>query len=174
MKQARDNQVVASGPEFHTSDVKTPQRASRNLDQYDGESEILVNETEELPDTQAAYNAVMAFMEEPVTIRIQKSSEKYAPNVVQCWVNGKGAEQFVNGKWMQCGWLPINHNVITRRKYVEVLARARQESIATRVVEHKDSEENHADRFTSTKYPFSVIQDTPAGHEWLSQVLQGN
>jgi len=172
MKQARDNPVVASGPEFHSSDIKTPQRAARNLDQYEGESEILVNETPSTPDSQEAYNTLLAFMEEPVTIRIQKSNEKYAPDTMRCWVNGKGAEQFVNGKWMQCGWLPVGHTVTTRRKYVEVLARSKQESVATRVVKHEQSEENFADRYTSTKYPFSVLNDTPQGHEWLSNVLQ--
>lgn len=171
--QAKDSPISTGSKEFHTDEVKITQRKARNLD-LPPESETLIDVSDGLRADDAAYHSELAFMEEPVTIRIQPSMEKFAPKVVQCWVNGKGAEQLTNGKWMQCGWLPVNHVVTTRRKYVEVLARAKQEGISTRVVKHEDSEDNFADRYTSMKYPFSVLSDAnPRGHEWLSRILMG-
>lgn len=166
---AKNNPVSTGKREFESGDVKINQRAARNLD-LPSEPESIVSLDGGTQD--ADYFATLAFMEEPVAIRIQKSSEKFAPNVVDCWVQGRGAEQLQNGKWMVCGWLPVNHTVITKRKYLEVLARAKHDSIQTRVVKHEDSEENFADPYSSSKYPFSVLQDAnPRGHEWLSRVL---
>lgn len=173
MSNAKNNPVNQPGKEFHTSDVPVGQRGSRNLDTFDNDEEPLVALADGLADSDAAYMGALAFMEEPVKINISKSHEKRAPNVVQCFVNGKGAEQLVNGKWAQCGWLPVGKPVITKRKYVEVLARARQETISTRVVEHKEFEENLADRDAGVKYPFSVMEDrNPRGTDWLSTILQ--
>lgn len=154
--------------EKNTEDMKVGQRDSVNLDLPRESEDIVSLETIAEQD----YIDELAFMEETVMIRINKSSEKFAPNVVDCWANGRGAEQFINGKWAVCGWLPVNTVVTTKRKYVEVLARSKQESIQTRVVKHEDREENHADRFTNLKYPFSVISDkSPRGAEWLTRIL---
>lgn len=167
---AKNNQVIKSGRESHSDDVKTGQRGSRNLD-LPVENETLIALSDGLEDSDEAYHAALKFMEEPVTIRISPSSEKNAPTTVQCWVNGKGAEQLQKGKWMQCGWLPIGHTVVTRRKYVEVLARAKSENVSTRVVKHENREDNMADRVASTKYPLSILQDSPQGHEWFGRIL---
>lgn len=168
---AKDNQVFATGSEFHSNDVKVRGRKPRNLDVDDNES--LVSTVEGLPASDSAYMAELAFLEEPVTIRISPSSEKNPARTVQCWVNGKGAEQLTNGRWMQCGWLPVGHIVTTRRKYVEVLARAKGETVSTRVVQHGEFEENFADRTASLKYPFSILKDeNPRGIEWLQGILQ--
>lgn len=170
MNQAKNNPVNKAQREFESADVKLNQRAAVDITKP-RESESYAEIESVTADTNID---LLAFMEEPVTIRIQKSSEKYAPNVVDCWVNGKGAEQFINGKWMVCGWLPVNHIVTTRRKYLEVLARAKVDSLQTEVRKHEDREDNMAIPYTSSKYPFSVIEDrNPLGHEWLSRVLQG-
>lgn len=153
--------------EKNTTEMHIGQRDSVDLDAPRESESIVALETAVNQD----YISDLAFMEEPVTIRINKSAEKYAPNVVDCWANGRGAEQFINGKWVVCGWLPVNAMVITKRKYVEVLARAKQDSIQTRVVKHEDHEENHADRYTSLKYPFSPINDSARGAAWLDKIL---
>ena len=167
---AKNNQVVKGQRETHSEDVKIGQRGSRDLN-LPVESESLIALGEGLEDNPEAYHEALSFMEEPVTIIISKSSEKNAPTTVQCWVNGKGAEHYRNGKWLQCGWLPIGQRVTTRRKYVEVLARARGETISTRVVKHENHEDNLADRTASTKYPFSVQGDSAKGGEWLNTIL---
>lgn len=166
---AINNQVKRQyNREKSTEDMKVGQRDSVNLDMPRDSEEIAIAETTIGQD----YVDEINFMEEPVTIRINKSAEKYAPNVVDCWTNGRGAEQFINGKWAVCGWLPVNTVVTTKRKYVEVLARAKQESIQTRVVKHEDHEDNFADRYTNLKYPFSVISDpSRRGAEWLTRIL---
>lgn len=167
MNHAKNNPVNRPGRELHTDDMEVGQRPAVNLD--------LPREAESILPVEGAlssdYLEELAFNEEPVTINIQKSSEKFAPNVVDCWCGGRGAEQFINGKWAVCGWLPVNKPVTTRRKYVEVLARSKQDSIQTRTIKHEESEDNFADRYTNTKYPFSVLRDSEKGHQWLSKVL---
>lgn len=167
---AKNNPVNRSQREFESADVKMDQRAAVDMSAPREREEIAAVESV----IDASYFDELAFMEEPVTIRIQKSTEKFAPNVVDCWVNGKGAEQFTNGKWMVCGWLPVGHPVITKRKYLEVLARAKVDSIQTEVTKYEDREDNKAIPYTSSKYPFQVIQDNnQRGGEWLSRVLMG-
>ena len=120
------------------------------------------------------YAQAIAFNEQPMTIRVEKSSEKYAPKTVDCWVNGKGIEIFHNGKWLVTGYIPVGVNITTRRKYVEVLARSKPEAIET---QHDDATvekpNNHIALHTSTKYPFTVVHDAnPAGAQWLTHILQ--
>ena len=167
---AKNNQVFKGSRETNSEDIKVGQRGSRNID-VAPENETLIALSDGLEDSDEAYHAALSFMEQPVKIRISPSAEKNAPTTVQCWVNGKGAEHFRNGKWLQCGWLPVGQEVVTRRKYVEVLARSRLESVSTRVVKHENREENMADRTASTKYPVSILQDTAEGHEWFSRIL---
>lgn len=172
MTNASDKPAVRqyNRKEVHTGDLEVGQRTSVNLD-LPRESESIIGIDENLDQDDLA---ALAFMEEPITIVIQKSSEKFAPNVVDCWVNGRGAEIFDEGlgKWMVCGWLPVGKPVTTRRKYVEVLARAKPETIETEVRKYEDREDNIAHRNVSTKYPFSVLQDkNPKGYAWLTKVI---
>lgn len=168
------NNVVVSSNELNTADVKVGQRKSRKLDVIE-DDEPMVALAEGIEDDPEAYAEAIAFMEEPITIRVNvptQADDKHPPRTVQCWVNGKGAEQFTNGKWMQCGWLPLNYTVTTRRKYVEVLARAKQENISTRVIQHRDSEENIADRIAIGKYAISILNDnSPKAQEWIRTII---
>ena len=159
-----------SAKEIHTDDLEVGQYDAVNLDKERTSDIVLPVDGEQLDTDQ--YLRSMKFYEEPMTISIHRSADKFPAPVVDLWVDGKGAEQFVNGKWMICGWLPVGVPCITKRKFVEVLARAKTDSVQTRVVKHENHEDNLADRTTSTKYPFSVIQDSnPMGHQWLSKVL---
>lgn len=126
---------------------------------------------EKTPDVE--YFEALQFAEEPISIRIERSAEKFAPNSVDCWVNGIGAEIMINGKWVQCGYLPVGHVVTTKRKYVEVLARSKQDTVQTAVLKHEDFEENTNPISTSQKVPFSVIRDAnPRGAEWLTKLIR--
>lgn len=127
------------------------------------------------PDTlNKEYAEALAFAEEPVEIYIHPTGQKNAPIVIDCWVNGKGAEVFVNGQWHQFGCLPIAKNVITRRKYVEVLARSKIDTINT---EHENPGEaempkNVIRRATSANCSFQVVGDrNPKGGEWLRGLM---
>lgn len=176
---AKDNQVIATGKEHNSSDYKPQQRKARNLDVAQ-DDEPMIALAEGLADDDETYAAELAFLEEPLKIMIMVPTmpgDKHPPRTVQCWVNGKGAEQLTNGKWMQCGWLPLGVPVVTRRKYVEVLLRSKTDMIHTEVIHQGEgvsaSEQNIARRLTSGKYTLSVLADqSPRAHEWLSTLAQ--
>lgn len=173
MSDAKNNPVNTGKKEMTTDDVKLNAREPRRIDVIsDVQESIIALDDAPILTSQESYLAELAFMEEPMLIRINPSTEKRPAAVCPCWVNGKGAEMFVNGKWMQNGWLPIGTPVMTRRKYVEVLARAKQESVSIRVEEFNGEKLNFADRNPNMRYGFSVLQDqNPRGAEWLTQIL---
>lgn len=103
----------------------------------------------------------LMFMEELVKIRIEPLTEKNPRKIVDLYVNGKAE------------WVPVGRPWIMRRKYVEVLARSKPMSIQTK---HEQPEEsldprNEVIRSLSSQFPFSVLQDTPRGIEWLNKIL---
>lgn len=121
----------------------------------------------------AEYAEALAFAEEPVTIRVERSAEKFAPHVIDCWCNGKGAEVFMNGRWVETKAIPVGMPVTTKRKYVEILARSVVHTINTNVTQEKDSERNEVDRYPSSKAPFSVLKDdNPKGQAWLTNLVR--
>ncbi|MDP3908887.1 MAG: hypothetical protein Q8Q14_00710 [Gemmatimonadales bacterium] len=159
-------------PEFHTADIGIEQKPAIES------REDLVDEVITAPEDvlKAEYAAALKFNEEPVTIRIERSSEKFAPLVVDCWCNGKGAEVLINGRWVETAYLPIGVPVTTKRKYVEILARSKIDSVQTKV-EDRDSEKprNLVERFTSSRAPFSVLEDrNPKGAAWLTGIVRFN
>lgn len=156
--------------ELHTGDIKIEQKPSIE-DREDLENEIAVAPPDVLKKD---YQDQLAFMEEPVTIRVERSSEKYAPHCIDCWCNGKGAEILMNGKWVETKAIPVGIPVTTKRKYIEILARSKITSVQTR---HEDKTveqpRNFVDRYTSSRAPFSVIEDkSPRGAEWLTNLVR--
>ena len=120
-----------------------------------------------------SYQDELAFGEDPVTIRLERSGEKNAPQTIPCWVNGKGAEVEINGRWVELGYLPVGVILTTKRKYVEVLARSKVDNISTKVAQLADSERNEIERSTHAHAPFSVIKDAnPRGAEWLTNLVR--
>jgi hypothetical protein len=120
------------------------------------------------------YAAELAFNEEPVLIVLQQSGEKNAPPFVPCFVNGKGCEILINGRFVSTGYFPVGVKLITRRKYVEVLARSKVTNVRTK---HDDAtHENPQNRIERTVYanaPFTVLEDkNPKGAEWLANLIR--
>jgi hypothetical protein len=172
---AKNAPISRGRKEVNTGDMPIAQKGAVDLDNIQrGESLIEV-----APDITKddEYQAALAFMEEPVTIRIENNSNADFPEThVPCAVNGKGAEVFQNGQWIQMTWLPIGYPLIVKRKYVEVLARSKSDSIRTH---HDDATverpRNTLHRHSRSNYPLSIIEDkNPKGHEWLSRVLMGH
>jgi len=167
--------------------VNTPVRRQRETTSADfpigQKPDILLRDGESIPREQVIvsmdtplendYAAQLKFAEEPVTILIYPSREKNAPIVVDCWVNGKGAEVFVNGQWHAFNCLPVNIAVTTKRKYVEVLARSKIDTINTMVDDATvENPANRINRVTSSSAVFTVIGDTnPKGVEWLKRLM---
>lgn len=162
--------VKTTGNEIHTADLQTAEPPQADIEHR---SETIIPVDKPLDRD---YAAALAFMEDPITIRIEPSDEENAPVVVDCWVNGKGAEVLdsVTGKFMEINCLPIGQPIVTKRKYVEVLARSRSD----RVVTHEENTRPdpgkdgwRLERRTLRKTLFSVIHDpSPKGHEWLTRL----
>lgn len=164
--------------EIHTGDMATTQKPDVDLTLggtiIHGEALPNIAQEQEL---MASHNALLAFGEEPMHIRIEDNSQADFPEThVQVLVQGENAEVFQNGRWLKIGWLPIGVELITKRKYVEVLARSRIDSIRT---VHDDATverpRNTIRRATKAQYPLSIIQDNnPMGREWLSRIMMGH
>ena len=118
----------------------------------------------------------LAFNEEPITIRLEPSTEKNAPTSYPIWVNGKGAEVYQNGRWDEIAYLPVGKVITTRRKYVDVMIRAKFDAITTDVSDpESENPRNAIRRFTSAVHSFSVIEDrNPRGVAWLSEMRRRN
>lgn len=147
--------------EISTADMEIGQRADL-LIPNDGP---LVREREEIAAVDSPPNKSqldeLAFMEERVTIRIEPSADRFAKQVVDVYVNGVPE------------WIPVGQPYTVKRKYVEVLARAKQETISTVSGSTNDEDPvNRIQRFNSSKYPFTVINDpSPRGAAWLTRLL---
>ena len=156
--------------EVHTSEMKVGQKAAIILNDEPIDHEQIVVPVDD--PFQGDQLQLLAFAEEPIKIMISQSNEKNAPIVHDAWVNGKGAEVYMNGKWLELGYLPVGKIVITKRKYAEVFARSKIDAVTTEVIQEKDSEQNIVNTRTSSKVPFSVLQDNnPLGAEWLQRLM---
>lgn len=103
-----------------------------------------------------------AFYEEAVEVEILPTENPHAEQVIQLQCNG--VNQF----------LLRGVPVMVKRKFVEILARAKTENIAT--PEFIDGNGNRSTRITKSqglRYPFRVMRDAnPKGREWLETVMR--
>lgn len=156
--------------EVHTGDLAIAEAPDADIEQR---SETIIPVDKPL---EADYAEALAFMEDPITIRIEPSDEENAPIVIDCWVNGKGAEVLdtLTGKFMEINCLPIGQPIITKRKYVEVLARSRTDRVTSQEeTAHPDVGRDgfKVQRRSQRKNMFSVLEDkNPRGREWLNRI----
>lgn len=103
-----------------------------------------------------SYAEELAFMEEVLEVQLSESTNPNDENIV--YVSNNGISQyFIRGRIQQ-----------VKRKFVEVLARAKQTNVTTEEV----NREVVLRRQTSLKYPFQVIYDpNPKGPAWLKGIL---
>lgn len=153
--------------EIHTSDIKINQKPAISDDPSLRDSEIIV--AEQMPNKDWADE--MAFNEELVKIRISRSTEKNAPGSYPFWVNGKGCEVLMNGRWVEMIYIPVNQVVTTKRKYLAVMASAKFDNVTTDVGNPGDGGDvvkNRVVRETSASVALSVIEDlNPRGADWF-------
>ena len=148
-------------PELHTGDLSVGQAPDLILPDLNTK---LAREPEAIVAVDSPmendHMKELAFMEEPVTIRLERSNEKFAPELVDVYVNGR------------VEWIPVGRPYTVARKYVEVLLRAKADNVQTIAGKVGDENpENRITRFTSSKYPFSVIQDnSPRGAAWMTRI----
>lgn len=161
---------VPKRKEIHTADLPMAEAPAATMEER---AEVIIPVDKPLDK---GYASALAFMEEPITIRIEPSDEENAPIVVDCWVNGKGAEVMdtLTGKFMEINCLPIGQPIITKRKYVEVLARSRTDRVTSQEeTAHPDVGRDgfKVQRRSQRKNMFSVLEDkNPKGREWLNRI----
>lgn len=102
----------------------------------------------------------LAFMEEYLVINIHETGEKGAENPVVLGVNGRQVA-ILRGS-----------DTLVKRKYVELLLRAKPEAINTRITRGGDGEpRNHIDKKRALKHPFSINMDrNPRGRAWAQKI----
>lgn len=102
----------------------------------------------------------LAFMEERVMIRVHPTSEKNAVQVIETFNDGV-PQRFVRGHWTIC-----------KRKFVEVLARAKPFSVATPEITDGNGDRTTAIQTTNGQlYPFEMRDSNPHGQAWLMHIL---
>lgn len=104
---------------------------------------------------------IEAFMNEMVTIVVNAPHDPDEPMLVQVGVNG--VNQFI----------PRGEPIAVKRKYVEVLARAKRTDFAQNLDERLgETAFNQVRPMHSLRFPFSMIHDpNPNGGAWLTAVL---
>jgi hypothetical protein len=158
--------------EFHSSQLPKTEQLPPVGDPatYDGDV-VLTEKTH-----QQEYFDELAFMEEPVTVRLEPSSDKNAAGAFPVWCNGKGAEIMLGNRWCECAYLPVGQVLTTKRKYLEIIIRAKVDTVHTEI-RNMDSErpDNRVQRFTSPVHSFSIIEDrNPRGAAWVSELRRRN
>ena len=109
----------------------------------------------------ADYQAALAFMEEKIEVMVHETTDPNAENPVQVAVNG------INQFFMR------GQPQTVRRKYVEVLARAKRGNITTPEVTQGGERTATIRKTQALAYPFSIIRDdNPKGPAWLKQIMQ--
>lgn len=122
---------------------------------------------------QEDYQAAIEFNEEPVTIELGHGFGQNPPTHYFCAVQGRNPEVLINGRWksLKDPYVPVRTRLTLKRKYVEVLARSKIDSISTfheeANVPYPRNEIHHS---TAGLCNLMIIRDdNPAGGEWLAR-----
>ena len=124
------------------------------------------------------YLDLLKFNEDPVTILVAPSSEEHAALFIEAWCNGKGIEVWDERRqvWKELFSIPTGVKVTVKRKYVEILARAKRDKVKTIVYEPQGPDgdfRNQVERVTLLTNQISVLHDPagPRGYHWLQEIL---
>jgi hypothetical protein len=158
--------------ELHSDTMPIEQRPPISDDPSTYDGDVVMTERTHQQD----YLDELAFMEEPVTVRLEPSSDKNAAGSYPVWVNGKMAEVFQNGRWDEIGYLPVGKVLVVKRKVLEVIIRAKIDTVQTNVLDQDSERPNNViNRFTSPVHSFSIIEDrNPRGPAWVQELRRRN
>lgn len=108
----------------------------------------------------AGHLETLAFMEERVLVRVHETTEPHAEKFIEVYNDGK-LQIFVRGEW-----------IIAKRKYVEVLARAKPFSVTTpEAVDGRGNATRRIDRHVGQRYQFEMRDKNPKGAAWLNAIM---
>lgn len=149
------------------SDVHMP--ADGEFKRPDDSKIALLNGAEVTTD----YYDEIQFMESPVTVIFQPSSQQFAPPFVDCFCQGKGIEVLMGDRWVEWKQVPVGESVTVKRKYLDIIGRAKETILKTKVVTEANKDpQNTITRTVVLKHPFSVQHDPhPRGAKWLMELL---
>lgn len=168
--EAKNTPIRRPRNELHSADMAIEQRGDIDVTETINHENIIVSEGSITND----YAKQLAFNEDPVEILIHATGEKNSAKVADCWVNGRGAEVFMNGKWVVLGYLPVGIPVLTKRKYAETFANSKVDNITTSHGDMSDKDPvNVVETATTSKVPFTITRDdSPYGREWLARLMR--
>lgn len=107
------------------------------------------------------YAGNIDFMNEQVLICITPTAEKNAEQVIDVYNDGV-PQRFVRGHWTLC-----------KRKYVEVLARAKPFGVSTpEIIDGNGDRTTRIDITHGLRYPFEMKDRNQRGQGWLQNILQ--
>lgn len=164
-----------------SSNFKIDQRDPIAVDPHARKPEFVQADESVLKDT--AYADELAFNEEPVTIRLEHSAEKNAATRFPIWNNGKGCEVWLGppaNRWVEMPYIPVGMVITIKRKYLEILIRAKSDRVDTTRTEVRDLDDNGipnnvVTRVTSAANAFSIISDpNPRGPAWFAELYRRN
>ena len=163
----------SSGGEVHSDDIKIEQRPAPQ-DPNDREGDVIIVDASAL--AKKDFLDALAFMEEPVTIRLEPSADRHAIAVFPVWCNGEPAQIWENGGWNPIGWLPVGRVIIIKRKILEIIVRTKLDTLKAEWARDQDGDpHNTIQRYTSAVHSFSVIEDkNPRGVAWLTEMRRRN
>ena len=107
------------------------------------------------------YARELEFMEELVEVEVHESTDPNAEPIIDLYCNGV-PQRLIRG---------VPHAV--KRKFVQILANARQTSMTTTTKVDGDNVVNRINKHSALRYPFRVVRDdNPRGRDWLRNTLQ--
>lgn len=150
----------ARNREFDTRGEKIGQSAALEIS-LDGDADVSRPALEVIDGPSAGDKAArLAFLEEPVTIVVNESTDPNAEDPISVSVNGRQV------------FIKRGEPVIVKRKYVERLARAKRQSFTQDLQNTDPQRYNKLFMHTALLYPFSVVEDrNPNGLAWLRKIL---
>lgn len=150
-----------TGPEINPDQIPTGTRPDIDM----STAEDMLNRPQEeilLVDKppKQEYAEALAFAEEQVLIRLERTGSKYQPAIVDFGVNGEKA------------WVQVGKPQKVKRKFLEVILRSQPFNVST---EHDgttvERPRNLIARHQSSRHPVSILHDpNPRGAEWVQRI----
>lgn len=104
--------------------------------------------------------AMLAFMEEPVKVMVHDTTDPTVMPIPQVR-NGEASQFFIRGQ-----------EQVVKRKFVEILARAKKTTRGNeKFVDGNGDDSYRYPAHSALLYPFSVIEDSQKGKDWLRKIL---
>lgn len=158
---AKSKQPIRSTRQFVEAEEHVAQERPRNMRSSGPARKSLESRHIEVVDKPVSKEKLenLAFMEEEITVLIHETTDKNDDPLPHVQNDGRG-HYFIRGQEQR-----------VKRKYVEVLARAKRTTYTQELVEHPEKHYKNIPH-TALRFPFTVTEDSnPRGRAWLKALL---